>query len=93
MSDDLNPAEARTAADFADAIRRGDYPAAVTLLTNVTNAGDIHLAAALLQSLVEAGAEAVAAMAKRRRSVSVTQTFTDIPKGATVIGYKGGSIG
>lgn len=83
----LTPAEAHAAAEFAAAISSRDYRAAANLITNVTNAGDIELAALLLQGVIDAGVEAVEQMASQR-TVSVTQTFDTIPAGATVVGYQ-----
>ena len=91
MNNNLSAAEAATATEFAAALTRRDYRAAVTILTNVTNAGGGELAATMLQSLVEAGTDAVAKMAERR-TVTVTQKIGTVPAGATVIGYQGGRI-
>ena len=89
----MTNADQQTAAEFAAVISRHDYRAAADIITNVTNAGDRELAAMLLEGVISAGVEAVERMA-RSRTVQVTQTITDVPKGATVIGARisGGRI-
>jgi hypothetical protein len=88
----MGTADQQTAVEFAAAVSRGDYRAAVDIITNVTNAGDRELAALLLEGVIAAGVEAVEKMA-RSRTVSVTQTITEVPKGATVIGFRADRIG
>jgi hypothetical protein len=82
----MSSADQQTAAAFAAAISRHDFRTAADIITNVTNAGERELAALLLEGVISAGVEAVERMAASR-TVSVTQAFTEVPKGATVIGY------
>ncbi len=86
--------EHRTAYDFAAALTRGDYTAAVQLLTNVANAGDTTLAATLLEGALSAGAEAIHQLtAHRCQPTAVTQTVTTVEAGSIVIGYRADRIG
>ena len=82
----------QTAVEFAAAVSRNDYRAAADIIADVSNAGDRELAALLLEGVITAGVEAVEKMT-RSQTVSVTQTITEVPAGATVIGYSTRRVG
>lgn len=71
--------------DLADALRRGDYLAAVRNLAMVNNQGYAEFAAEMLRAVIEAAAQG-------RPQVSVQQTIGTVPRGATVVGYRADRI-
>lgn len=80
--------EQRAAWDFSAALTTGDYLAAVRVLQNIANAGDIETAALLLEGALGAGVEAVRRMsAETTGPVVVTQRVATVERGATMIGY------
>jgi methylmalonyl-CoA mutase cobalamin-binding subunit len=84
---ELSSTDKNVAGEFAAAITRRDFRTAAVIISTVTNAGETELAAQLLEAVIDAGVEAIQAMAGR--SVTVNQTIGAVPEGATVVGFRG----
>ncbi len=82
----------RAAWDFSAALVAGDYAAAVRVLQDRANAGDVEIAATLLEGALAAGLEAIRRM-PAAGTVIVSQVTGTVEAGATRIGVQVDRIG
>jgi hypothetical protein len=90
--DPIDTPDKRQAARFAAAMTVRDYRDAALIITECVAAGDVDLAALLLEGTLSAAMDAIQ-IAATSPVITISQTVGDVPAGTTRVGFRADRIG